>query len=358
MLRFSLQRHELHFRKPAPTSRGVLTSRELWVLAAEDDDNPGHAGRGECGPIPGLGADDLPDFAARAETAVSCLERTHLAALRSNTLDAVAALLAPFDFLLRPLPSLCFALESALLDLAGGGRGVLWESDFTRGNQALATHGLIWMDSAAGVLDQVEAKVAAGFGSIKMKVGALDWATELALLREIRMRHPSIELRLDANGAFAPEDAAARLDDLAPLKIRFLEQPLRAGKLEATAELCRRSSVPIALDEELIGVAPADAADLLADVRPAHVVLKPALLGGFAACSAWIDACRRLGVQWWINSLLESAIGHSAICQWTAVAGEGRVHGLGSGGLFVDNFASPIRLDGSRLRCDSRAFAH
>lgn len=358
MLRFSLRRHELNFRKPAPTSRGVLTSRELWVLEAEDDANSGVIGRGECGPIPGLSADDVPDFAARAEAALLCLNDALLDSPPYHSLDEVAILLAPFDDLLRPLPSLRFALESALLDLTGGGRGVLWDSPFTRGEEALPTHGLIWMDSTAGILDQVKAKVAAGFRCIKMKVGALDWATELGLLREIRARHPAIELRLDANGAFTPGDAAKRLETLAPLGIHFIEQPLRAGMLEATAELCRLSPVPIALDEELIGVAPEDAADLLAMLRPAHVVLKPALLGGFVACSSWIDACRRLGVEWWINSLLESAIGHNAICQWAAAAGEGRVHGLGTGGLFANNFDSPVRLDGALLRFDSRVFVH
>lgn len=349
MLQFRIERRTLHFRKPAATSRGLLQTREIWLILAEDRDRGPRAGIGECGPIPGLSADDFPDFDGRVQAAIDELNRASLETPDSSTLTSVCQRLDPFDELLAPLPSLRCALETALLDLAAAEPGVLWPSPFTLGEQGLATHGLIWMDSPAGVMDQVRAKVEAGFTCIKMKVGALDWATELSFLRDIRAAWPEIELRLDANGAFSTHTAAARLEDLFPLNIAFFEQPLPAGLLQQSAELCRNTPIPIALDEELIGSQPRYAAQLLETIRPQHLILKPALLGGFSACRTWIDAADSVGCQWWANSLLESAIGHDAICQWVAADGEGRTHGLGTGSLFTDNFPSRIQLVGPFL---------
>jgi O-succinylbenzoate synthase len=76
------------------------------------------------------------------------------------------------------------------------------------------------------------------------------------------------------------------------------------------------------------------------------------LLGGLAACEAWIAAAGRRGIDWWINSLLESNVGLNAIAQWTSALDDGRVHGLGTGQLFSNNVPSPLRLDGCGLRID------
>ena len=253
--------------------------------------------------------------------------------------------------------------NTALRDLAGGGSRILWDTPFTRSECTLPTHGLIWMDSPEGLLRQIEAKITAGFSVIKMKVGALPLARELELLALIRESYPpaQIELRLDANGAFDPAAALATLEQLAFFDVAFLEQPIAAGHWPLSAELCRHSPIPIALDEELIPVADAETRGALLDtIRPQHLVVKPALLGGFAAAEAWIADAEARGIQWWTNSLLESNIGLNAICQWTAALGESggdapgreRVHGLGTGGLFTNNFPSPIRLAGSRLVYD------
>ncbi len=343
MLRLSLSPDTLQFAKPAATSRGALTQRQILLLRAWDTSDPSVVGWGECGPIPGLSRDDIPDFAD--EAAAIC--------------GAINAGYTPTPADLAHLPSFAFGLDTALRDLAGGGSQILWDTPFTRGECTLPTHGLIWMDSPEGLLRQIEAKIAAGFSVIKMKVGALPLARELELLAAIRGSYPpeQVELRLDANGAFDPATALAALEQFARFDVAFLEQPIAGGQWPLAAALCRISPLPLALDEEMIGVADADTRRSLLDtIQPQHLILKPALLGGFTAAEAWIADAEERGIQWWVNSLLESNIGLSAICQWTAsfcgTPGGDRIHGLGTGGLFTNNVPSPIRLAGSRLIYD------
>lgn len=335
MLQVSLHPYNLHFARPARTSRGALTTRPVWFVRAWDAAAPAVAGWGEAGPVPGLSRDDRPDFAAACAS--------HVAAINAGA--------HPLLLNLDDLPAFAFGLETALFDLYSGGRQELWATPFSRGDETLPTHGLIWMDDAAGMLAQIEAKLAAGFGVLKLKVGALPFAEEVALLAEVRRRHPAVELRLDANGAFAAEEALGKLEQLAPLDIAFLEQPIAAGNWPALSEICRRSPIPIALDEELIACSdPAARRRLLNEVRPQHLILKPTLLGGLVACEAWAADAVERGIQWWANSLLESNIGLNAICQWTAKLGGVRVHGLGTGRLFTNNIPAPLRLEGAGLR--------
>ncbi|MFN8465159.1 MAG: o-succinylbenzoate synthase [Caldilineaceae bacterium] len=343
MLRLAFSSYNLQFAKPAATSRGALNQRSILLLRAWDTQDPTIVGWGECGPLPGLSRDDIPDFAD--EAAAIC--------------GAINAGYTPTQADLAHLPSFAFGLDTALRDLALGGSRVLWDTAFARGESGLPTHGLIWMDSPEGLLRQIEGKIAAGFTVIKMKVGALPLARELELLALIRGSYSpeQIELRLDANGAFAADTALGMLEQFARFDVAFLEQPIAAGQWRLIGELCQLSPIPIALDEELIPVADAETRGALLDaIRPQHLIVKPALLGGFTAAEAWIADAEARGIQWWTNSLLESNIGLSAICQWTAALterhGSERIHGLGTGGLFTNNFPSPIRLAGSRLFYD------
>ena len=348
---YELQLHPytLRFEQPAATSRGLLRTRDLWFVEARDADT-GVSGWGECGPIPGLSADDRPDYQQVISDQLLVISGwLSQGGASAPSAANYRALITNHQSLITSVPSLAFGIETALHDLAGGGTGLLWPSPFARGAAGLTTHGLLWMDDAAGLLRQAEAKLAAGFGVLKLKVGALPFDQEVALLAALRRRAPHVELRLDANGAFTPQEALDRLDRLRPFDVAFLEQPIRAGQPDALAEICAASPVPIVLDEELIGVAPPDATGLLARVRPHGIVVKPALLGGFAAAEAWIAAAEALGVQWWANSLLESNVGLNAICQWAAARGGDRVHGLGTGGLFANNTPAAVVLRGAEL---------
>lgn len=342
MLHVAAYPYQLRFKRPAATSRGYLTTRNILLLQAWDTLIPDRYGWGECGPLPGLSRDDQPDFIDNVTEALGVINAGYLP--------------EPGD--LPHLPSFVFGLEVALRDLATGGRQQLWDTPFAHGAAGLPTHGLIWMDSPDGLLRQIEAKLAAGFTVIKLKVGALPFEQELALLAQLRAAYPPqrLTVRLDANGAFAPATVFSQLDQLAAYDIAFLEQPMRAGQWPVLAEICRRSPIPIVLDEELIPITDDDTRRRLLDfVKPQGLIIKPALLGGFAASEAWIAEARARSIDWWINSLLESNIGLNAICQWTSAVGGSRIHGLGTGGLFTNNITAPLMLAGHELRIDPSA---
>lgn len=342
MLQLAVTPYTLHFRQPAPTSRGALTTRAIWFVRAWEQSAPDVVGWGEAGPLPGLSRDDAPEYAATVDALCARFNQAGVTdfATAQRWVERLTA----------AWPSLAFGLEMALRDLATGGRRQLWNTPFTRKECGQPTHGLIWMADVEGMLRQVEAKIAAGFSVIKLKIGALPFAEELALLRTLRARWPHVEVRLDANGAFTPEEALDRLDSLGAFDIAFVEQPVRPGQWGVLADLCRHSPVPVALDEELIPICTPAARDrLLTEVRPQYLVLKPTLLGGFAASNAWIAEAERRSIGWIINSLLESNIGLNAICQWASAIGGDRVHGLGTGGLFTNNAPSPVSLRGNRL---------
>jgi o-succinylbenzoate synthase len=339
MLEVAAYPYQLHFKRPAATSRGYLTTRSIWLLRAWDTTEPDRSGWGEYGPLPGLSRDETPDFAENVAEAI----------------DVINAGYQPEPGDLPHLPSFAFGLETALRDLAMGGRRKLWDTPFARGAAGLPTHGLIWMDSPDGLLQQIETKLAAGFTVLKLKVGALPFDQELALLAQLRAAYPQrrLEVRLDANGAFAPDAALGQLDQLAAYDIAFLEQPVRAGQWGALAEICAQSPIPIVLDEELIPIADAETRRQLLDfVQPQGLIIKPALLGGFFAGAVWIADAEARSIRWWINSLLESNIGLNAICQWTSAIGGERVHGLGAGGLFTNNIPAPLALTGHTLHID------
>ena len=347
MLRLRFSQRALRFNFPARTSRGALAEHVAWYLHLCDDLAPNVVGVGEAAPLAGLSPDYGPEFPA------AVAQLCHRFNAGAFVTFAVAE--AP-AFVGLALPALAFALETALLDLARGGRRQLYANAFSRGQAALPINGLVWMGDAAFMREQVGEKLADGYSCLKLKIGGLDFATELAILAEIRaLAGPAqLRLRVDANGAFSPADALAKLAQLAAFHIHSIEQPIAAGQLPALAALCRAAPLPIALDEELIGVTdPARQAALLDAVRPAYLVLKPTLLGGHAATRRWIALAEARSIGWWITSALESNIGLNAVAQLT---GEYDVHGfaqgLGTGQLYHNNIAAPLHINGGALRYD------
>ena len=345
MLRLRFSHRALRFNFPARTSRGALAEHVAWYLHLTDEVAPAITGLGEAAPLAGLS----PDFGPEFSTAVAQLcERFNAGAFAT-----FAAANAP-AFVGSGFPSLTFALETAAFDLAGGGRRQLYQNAFSRGVATLPINGLVWMGDAAFMREQIQQKLAAGYSCLKLKIGGLDFATELALLAEIRaVAGPDqLMLRVDANGAFAPASALAQLRALVPFHIHSIEQPIAAGQLPALAALCQASPLPIALDEELIGVTdPAQQAVLLDAVRPAYIVLKPTLLGGHAATRRWVALAQARGIGWWITSALESNIGLNAVAQLTGEYDvQGFAQGLGTGQLYHNNVAAPLHIQGGTLR--------
>lgn len=338
--------HTLHFRKEAGTSRGVLTQKTSWIVIVTDSEKPGVAGYGECGPLPGLSVDAVPDFEAQLADVCSIFNELDLDVFPFN-LGIILEQLIPEN-----LPSIRAGIEMALLDIMHGGQRMLFKNAFSENGEGILMNGLIWMGSYDNMLAQVEEKLSQGFTTLKMKVGAIDFEQECRILEAVRQRFDAktITLRVDANGAFTAENVHERLKRLGDFDLHSIEQPVRAGQHELMAGLCASSPVPVALDEELIGVAAyRDKFALLKKLMPPFIILKPTLLGGFTATSEWIEIANRLHIGWWITSALESNIGLNAIAQYTAQFGNPLPQGLGTGQLYTNNFESPLTVENGHL---------
>ena len=337
-MKFSITKQVFHFRQPAGTSRGVYTERTSWMVTVTDERWPGRVGRGECAPLPDLSCDAIPDYE-------NVLRRLCDVMQQKGTLDVQ---------MLRPYPSMLFGLETALRNLQHGG-DVVYDTPFTQGRVGIPINGLVWMGSYDEMLSRIDEKVKSGFHCIKLKIGAIDFNRELELIRHIRNVFSSevIQLRVDANGAFAPHQALRKLEQLSLFDIHSIEQPIRQGNWKSMAELCRISPLPIALDEELIGVnIPQMKEQLLDVIRPSYIILKPSLHGGISGVEEWVRMADQRGIQHWITSALESNVGLSAIAQFCAhVYGEHiqMPQGLGTGQLFTDNIQIPLEIRGEKL---------
>ena len=311
MYKIEIEPKTLHFKQPAGTSRGVYTTRQVWYLHLTSEEQPEREGIGECAPLPKLSCDDLPDY-----------EEILFRACRD------------------------FEQKGALRYFERGNIR-LWNTSFSRGEQGIPINGLIWMGSYEMMLKQIESKMQAGFRCIKLKIGAINFEEELALLKFIRHHFSSkeIELRVDANGAFSPTDALDKLKRLAELDLHSIEQPIRAGQWEEMAKLVSETPLPIALDEELIGINdPKKKKQMLEYIRPQYIILKPSLHGAICGSEEWICEAERLGIGWWITSALESNIGLNAIAQWCATFNVSCPQGLGTGALFTDNIEMPLEV--------------
>ncbi len=345
MLRLRFTHRALRFNFPARTSRGALAEHVAWYLHLADDAAPAVVGVGEAAPLAGLS----PDFGSGFPAAVAQLcNRFNAGAFATFAAADAPAFVGP------EFPALVFALETAVLDLALGGRHQLYANAFSQGRAPLPINGLVWMGDTPFMREQIQQKLAAGYSCLKLKIGSLDFETELALLAEIRaVAGPDqLTLRVDANGAFAPAEAAGKLARLAAFGVHSIEQPIAAGQVPELAVLCRTSPIPIALDEELIGVSdPSKQAALLDEVRPAYIVLKPTLLGGHAATHRWIALAEARSIGWWVTSALESNVGLNAVAQLTGEYDvRGFAQGLGTGQLYHNNIAAPLSIERGNLR--------
>lgn len=336
MLRACYSPYRLLFKEPSGTSRGVMTYKDCYFIKLYDDACPERVGWGECALFRGLGSDDVPEY--EMELARACRR--------------VGAM--PWDAFIDTLSawtSIRFGFETALQELKGWSD---YPSDFAQGKQAITINGLVWMGDKETMLQRIEDKLQAGFRCVKLKIGAIDFDAELELLRIVRSRftRDEIELRVDANGAFTPDEAPRKLEALARYDLHSIEQPIKAGAWEDMARLCAHSPIPIALDEELVAcrkVSSQEAGELLDAIRPHYIVLKPSLTGGLSGTDCWIKEAVKRGVGWWITSALESNVGLAAIARYTASLSPRMPQGLGTGALYTNNIASPLYQHGEVL---------
>ncbi|RXJ45990.1 o-succinylbenzoate synthase [Gelidibacter gilvus] len=338
MMIATYQKHTLNFKQASGTSRGVLKTKDTWFIIIASE---GKKGVGECGMFRGLSVDDRPDFEQKLQWAC---QNIHLG------LDILLSELVE-------LPSIQFGLEMAFLDLENKTAFELFPSRFTKGEDTIPINGLIWMGSEAFMREQITSKIEEGFTCIKLKIGAIDFQTELDLLKSIRSHFSAadIELRVDANGAFSPDEALEKLKRLSDYQLHSIEQPIKQGQVEEMARLCETTPLDIALDEELIGVFDvADKYDLLQTIKPQYIILKPTLVGGFQGGNSWIKAANDGKIDYWITSALESNVGLNAIAQWTYTLQNDRPQGLGTGGLFTNNIDSPLEVKNGNLQYNNK----
>ncbi|WP_099291461.1 o-succinylbenzoate synthase [Butyricimonas sp. Marseille-P3923] len=344
MLQAKYTRYILKFKQPAGTSRGILTEKETWFIKIWDSEHPEIYGLGECALFRGLSADDRPEYERKLqETCRDIGKIRHIHYLQNWS-------------------SIRFGVNTALSDLKNGGKRIIYPGLFTEGQKDIEINGLIWMGDKDTMRQRIIKKLDAGFHCVKLKIGAISFEEELDLLRYIRKQFSkeTVELRVDANGAFTPQEAPRKLEELARYDIHSIEQPIRQRQWKEMAILCRNTPIPIALDEELIGInKTGEKGELLDMIHPQYVVIKPSLTGGFAGAWEWISRARERGIGWWITSALESNIGLNAIAQWTAYILKahptGMPQGLGTGQLYMNNIPAPLEQTGSTIRYNPRS---
>ena len=343
-MKLDFKRYRLKFKFTAGTSRGTMDSKDSWILKLSDSENPEVFGLGECGPLPGLS----PDFNGDVEQEIVALKNE----LDSNPLLTVEDV---FECIPHQFPALRFALETATLDLDNGGKRVIYNNDFCSSEKVIPINGLVWMGNQSEMLDRINQKISEGYDCIKIKIGAINFEDELSLISYIRSRFDSnkVTIRLDANGAFDPENAPMILEQLNYYDIHSIEQPIMAGDWNSMEKLCDQSPIPIALDEELIGIDDVDVKrQMLESISPSYIILKPTMVGGMQKSKEWIEIAEEQGIGWWVTSALESNIGLNAIAQFTSEFNISLPQGLGTGQLYHNNIESPLIIQSATLKYD------
>ena len=332
-MKASCHKYLLNFKVPSGTSRGVMTEKETWFIVISEN---GKSGIGECGILRGLSADDRPDYEQKLKWVC-------------DNIDLGETML--WESLIE-FPSIQFGVEMAFRSLHSENPFLLFPSEFTKGTKAIPINGLVWMGNQEFMKAQIEEKLADGFHCIKLKIGAIDFEKELDLLRFIRSNFTpeQIEIRVDANGGFSSNDALIKINQLSEFKLHSIEQPIQKNKHDRMAELCKSSPIPIALDEELIGVfSLSEKEQLIQKIQPQYLIFKPSFIGGFRGTSEWIALAEKYKIGWWITSALESNIGLNAIAQFTFELQNMMPQGLGTGGLFTNNFTAPLEVKNGEL---------
>lgn len=332
-MKATYQKYTLDFKRPSGTSRGILTQKETWFLVLEKE---GKTGIGECGILRGLSADDRSDYEEKLQWVCE-----HISLGEKLLWES-----------LLEFPSIQFGVEMAFRSLASESPFLLFPSEFTLGKKSIPINGLVWMGDEKFMKQQIEEKIAQGFTCIKLKIGAIEFEKELRLLGFIRQNFTpeQIEIRVDANGAFSETEALYKINQIAGFQIHSIEQPIQKKQHDTMSFLCKNTSLPIALDEELIGVFSfTEKEALLQKIKPQYIILKPSFIGGFRGSDEWIFLAEKYKIGWWITSALESNIGLNAIAQYTFLKQNPMPQGLGTGALFTNNFDCPLEVKKGQL---------
>ena len=326
-MRWIFSHRILQFNKPAKTSRDVLFTRDSWILQLVDLD-ASVLGEGEVAPLWGLSKETKEEVLSELDRITKIENSIEVSSSISSVQCAIDAVLAGFHSKQIDFPFLP-----------------------KNGLSAISINGLIWMDNVESMLTEARRKFKEGSRCIKLKIGALNFSDELNLIREIRSwgNEEELTIRVDANGAFTLEDALDKLNQLSEFNLHSIEQPIKAGQLENMFRLCAESPVPVAFDEELIGSTPEDFESFLELGKPAFLVVKPSLHGGYIAAEKWKAWADKHGIGFWITSSLESNVGLNHLANWVCKMKLEGVQGLGTGSLFNNNSEAKWKVEGELL---------
>jgi o-succinylbenzoate synthase len=346
MLRYSFFKKVFQFKNPSGTSRGIMTQKKAWFIELWEDELTQIKGIGECSIIEGLSPDYVDD--SDYENKLNYFLKLFVAKINiQNNFNEISEIPE-----IKKYASILFGIETAFIDLQNGGKSMFFETAFTKGKKSLAINGLIWMGSEDFMRNQIEEKINEGYTCIKMKIGAIDFEKEYQILKNLRNNFSSNELilRVDANGAFEFNTVEEKLNLLSELDLHSIEQPIKAGNWKDMAKLCQQTNLPIALDEELIGIIDkTEKIKLLETIKPQFIILKPSLHGGLSGTQEWISLAENLKIPWWITSALESNIGLNVIAQFTATFPNDLHQGLGTGSLYEENFQTNLILKNGKM---------
>ncbi|MEZ4799263.1 MAG: o-succinylbenzoate synthase [Flavobacteriales bacterium] len=332
-IKFELVPYQLNFRRPAKTSRDTLVVREIYFLKAYFLSNPTKFGLGECSPIYGLSPEIKSEVVGQIQEIANRVES-------DNVID--------LEQIKRP--AIKFAFESAILDLLNGGERIIFP---TFKKQNIPINGLVWMNGKTPMMEEAFEKIGQGYKVIKLKIGGIDFEEELSIIKKIRESNEKITIRLDANGSFRNDEALDKLKQLAVFNIHSIEQPIQANQWDEMKMICENSPIPVALDEELIGVnSRAQKMELLESIHPQYIILKPSLHGGLSGCDEWIQLAESMNINWWATSMLESSVGLNVIAQWLSTKNVNLEQGLGTGGLYLNNLPAAWSSENGALHFD------
>ena len=290
-MRLSHELMTLSLRRPFASNRGVITSvRHVIVRLAYD----GRVGLG---------------------TAVVAHDRAGVEGIRAELDDYAPRLahLTPEQALAElggVTPSARAAIDVALHDLVGKLCDVplhrLWGVPAPTRPTAISIGELPEEDRLA------RARELADWPILKLKLTA---SSDVGIVGKLRAFYAG-RIWIDGNGAWSPEQAVMIAEELDRHGVELLEQPIRAGSLDALRFVHERSPVPIVADEDCVG--PSDVARLAGCVDAINIKLVKC--GGLTRAREMIGAARRLGLRVMLGCKTESALGVTAMAQLAGLA--------------------------------------
>ncbi|HEX3830781.1 MAG TPA: enolase C-terminal domain-like protein [Solirubrobacteraceae bacterium] len=309
-------------RDPFAAGHGTVSERELLLVGLEAID--GEVGHGEAAPLASYDGVSPADVRAALEDCRPVLESYPDAAPIADVLARCSEATV--------LPQALAAVDLALWDLAGRRtREPVWRLLGAGHAESIAVNRTIVSADRSGAAHEAAQARADGFQTVKVKVAIGDDAGRLAAVRSFG--GPQMKIRIDANGAWEPAEAAATLRVLRPVGIELCEEPV-AG-VAAIRALRPQVEVPLALDES------AGDPDALRSPAADLMCLKISRCGGITGTVEMAARARAAGYDVYLASTLDGPLGIAAALHAAAVLRPQRACGLATLGLFAER-ESPL----------------